>query len=192
MNGIFSECPFTEFYKSYLQALFTPLLRPEKLSSHSFWMITSIYRGLAFSSYKIELWNRVTQSDVTLRFSISKTFHFELLIQRLIFCFSSFWVTNSKLKNKTFPLSIRVWMSVQGFWGSRYITKSRNEIDLVSEKWESINTLYGCCIPIGFRGIQFQSFDHVNSSYVKWWTCGQILVVLAVRTDTAPWTFEHT
>ena len=56
-------------------------------------------RGSGFSSYEIELRNRVTQNDVTLR------------------------VTNSKSKNKKFyehevdkwksPLNITVWMSVK-------------------------------------------------------------------------------
>lgn len=57
---------------------------------------------------------------------------------------------------------------------------------------QSINRCGLWQIPIGFRDIQFQSFDDVTSSKVKWWICGQILAVLAARIDTTPWTFEHT
>ena len=61
-------------------------------------------RGSEFSSYEIDLRNRVTQNDVTLRVTNSKSknkkFHFELLTRRLNFYFFYFRVTNSKLKNK--------------------------------------------------------------------------------------------
>ena len=41
-------------------------------------------------------------------------------------------------------------------------------------------------IPLGFRDIQVQSFDHVTSNYVELWAFIQILAVLAPVTDTTP------
>ena len=63
--------------------------------------------GSEFSSYEIKLRNRVTQNDVTLRVTNSKSknkkFHLELLTQRFKFYFSTFeLVTRSwKIKNYT-------------------------------------------------------------------------------------------
>ena len=50
----------TELFSLFL-SLDQNLMKPKK-------------RGLEFSSYKIELWNRVTQNDVTLRVTSSKIF----------------------------------------------------------------------------------------------------------------------
>ena len=51
-------------------------------------------QGSEFSSYEIELRNRVMQNDVTLRVTNSKSknkkFHFELLTRRFNFYFSAF------------------------------------------------------------------------------------------------------
>ena len=64
-------------------------------------------RGTEFSSYKIELQNRVMQNDVTLRVTNSKSknkkLHFELLTRRFNFYFSTFeLLTRSwKIKNNT-------------------------------------------------------------------------------------------
>ena len=73
--------------------------------------------GSEFSSYKIDLRNRVTQNDVPLRVTNSKVF-IEILLSsylldfvkywiklrvttsKVVLWFFYFWVTNSKLKNK--------------------------------------------------------------------------------------------
>ena len=55
---------------------------------------TKLKRGSEFLSYEIELRNRVTQNDVTLRVTNSKSknknLHFELLTRRLNFYFFTF------------------------------------------------------------------------------------------------------
>ena len=60
--------------------------------------------GLKFSSYEIESRNRVTQKDVTLRVTNSKsknkTLHFELLTRRFNFYFSTFKLLTGSWKIK--------------------------------------------------------------------------------------------
>ena len=62
--------------------------------------------GSEFSSYKIELRNRVTQIDVILRVTNSKSknkkLHFELLTRRFNFYFSTFELLTRSWKIKSF------------------------------------------------------------------------------------------
>ena len=67
-------------------------------------------------------------------------------------------------------------------WGSSGMLKSRSGMDAISNRSESIRFLIGGYIPSW--DIQFQSFDHVTSSYLKWLACSQILAFQAVLIDT--------
>ena len=62
--------------------------------------------GLEFSSYEIELQNRVTQNDVALRVTNSKSknkkSYFELLTQRFNFYFSTFELLTRSWKTKNY------------------------------------------------------------------------------------------
>ena len=95
-----------------------------------------VWWGSEFSSYEIELRNRVTKNDVTLRVTNSKSknknLHFEILTRRFNFYFSTFesltrrWkikrftstqrfsffyfrVTNSRLTNKKLHFVLLTW-----------------------------------------------------------------------------------
>ena len=63
-------------------------------------ILQSFYGGSEFSSYEIELRNRVTQNDVTLPVtnwkSKNKNFYFELLTRRFSFYFSTFELLTRK------------------------------------------------------------------------------------------------
>ena len=81
-----------------------PKYVPERLllAAHYFLIIlrnskyfcNTFSRGWEFLSYEIELQNRVTQNDVTIRVtnlkSKNKTLHFELLTRRFNFYFSTY------------------------------------------------------------------------------------------------------
>ena len=56
--------------------------------------------------------------------------------------------------------------------------KSRSDMDIVSNRWESIRSLFRNYIPFGARDIQVQSFNYLTSSYLKWCQCSQILAFL--------------
>ena len=84
----------------------------------------------------------------------------------------------------TVPLNITVRMSVNPWkstpvlrflrtsynsmsWGCPGMLKSRSDIDVISNRWESIRYLFRGYIPLGARDIQIQSFNHLTSSYLK-------------------------
>ena len=46
--------------------------------------------------------------------------------------------------------------------------KSRNGMDVISNRWESIKSLFRGSISLGSRDIHAQTFDHKTSSYLKW------------------------
>ena len=77
-------------------------------------------------------------------------------------------------------------------WGCSGMFKSWSGMDVVSNRWEFIKSLFRGHIPLGSRDIQVQSFDHVTSSYLKWWVFSQILTFLAALTDKLPWTLADT
>ena len=57
--------------------------------------------------------------------------------------------------------------------------KNSSGLDVVSNRWESIKSLFRNYIPLGSRDIQVQSFDHVTST--------QILAFLAAIIDILPY-----
>ena len=72
-------------------------------------------------------------------------------------------------------------------WGCPGMLKIRSSMDVVSKKWEAIRSLFRGYFPPASWDIQVQSFDHVSSSYLKWWAYSQILAFLAALIDTLPW-----
>ena len=90
--------------------------------------------------------------------------------------FFHFRVTNVKLINEKSPLNIAVRTSVNPWksitllrflrtsynsmsWGFPGMLKSRIDLDVVSNSWESIRSFFRRCIPLGARDIQAQSFN---------------------------------
>ena len=70
--------------------------------------------------------------------------------------------------------------------------KITSGMEVVSNRWESIRSLFKGYIPVGSRHIWVQSFDRVTSSNLKWSTCCQIWVFLAALIDSSPWTVADT
>ena len=56
------------------------------------------------------------------------------------------------------------------------ILKSRSGMDVVSNRWESIISLFKGYIALGSRDIWILKFWNVTSSYLQYWVCSQILV----------------
>ena len=106
--------------------------------------------------------------------------------------FFHFRVTNVKLINekKSFnPLILHyisnvwdLWFLTTSYnsmsWGCLGMLKSRSDLGVVSNSWESIWALFRGDIPLGARDIQVQSFNHLTSSYLKWCAYSQILAFL--------------
>ena len=114
--------------------------------------------------------------------------------------FFQFRVTNVKLINEKNPFNITVWISMNAyksipllkflrtyynsiFWGCQGMLKSRSNMDVVSNRCESIRSFFRGYIPLGATDIQVQSFSHLTSSYLNWCTCSQIFLsnVLKVK-----------
>ena len=98
--------------------------------------------------------------------------------------FFHFRVTNVKLIDEKNPLNITVRMFANPYklislltllktsynsmsWGCPGMLKSRSDMDVVSNRWESIRSLFKGYIPHGARDIQVQCFNHLTSSYLK-------------------------
>ena len=98
--------------------------------------------------------------------------------------FFHFRVTNVKLINEKNPVNITARMSVNQWksipisrflrafynsmsWGCTGMIKSRNYMNVVSNRWESIRFLFRGYIVLGARDIQVQSFNNLTSSYLN-------------------------
>ena len=64
-------------------------------------------------------------------------------------------------------------------WVCPGILKSSCGMDVVSNRWKYIISLFRDYIPIGYRDIQIQNFCNVTSSYLQYWACSQTLACLA-------------
>ena len=62
--------------------------------------------------------------------------------------------------------------------------KSRSDMDVISNTWESIKSLLSGYISLGARDIQVQSFNQLTSSYLRWYACSQIITFLTVFINT--------
>ena len=69
-------------------------------------------------------------------------------------------------------------------WGCPVILKSSSDLDVVSNRSESIRSLFRGYIPVGARDIQVQSCNHVTSSYLICSACSQILAFLTAFINT--------
>ena len=63
-------------------------------------------------------------------------------------------------------------------WGCPDMLESSSDLDVISNRSESIRSLFKGYIPLDARDIQVQSFNHLASSYLKWCACSQILAFL--------------
>ena len=70
--------------------------------------------------------------------------------------------------------------------------KSRGGMDVVSNRRESIISLFSDYIHRGSRDIKIQKFWNVTSSYQQYWACSQLLAFLAAFIDTLPSTLVNT
>ena len=121
--------------------------------------------------------------------------------------FFRFRVTNSRLKNKKMKLINEVvkWKKLLKYyslnvreplesilllrfqrtsyncitWGCPGILKSSSGMDVISNRWEFITSLFRDYIPIGYRDILIQKFWNVISRYLQEWAWSQTLDFLA-------------
>ena len=59
-------------------------------------------------------------------------------------------------------------------WGYPGMLKSRSDMDVVFNTWESIGCLLSGYIHLGAKDIQVQSYNHLTSSYLEWCACSHI------------------
>ena len=114
--------------------------------------------------------------------------------------FFQFRVMNVKSINEKNPFNITVWISMNAYksipllkflrnsynsisWGCQGMLKNRSDMDVVSNRWESIRSLFRGYIPLGARDIQVQSFNHRTSCNLNWCVCSKIFLsnVLKVK-----------
>ena len=69
---------------------------------------------------------------------------------------------------KLIPFLIFLRIPYNGIpWGCPGILKSQSGMDVVSNSWEFIRSLFRGYIPLGSRDIEVRNFDHVTCSYLK-------------------------
>ena len=123
--------------------------------------------------------------------------------------FSHFRVKNVKLINEKISMNVTVWMSVNPqksilfhrflrisynsiSWGCLSTLKNRSGMDVVSNRRESIISIFRCYTPLGCRYLSIQRFWNVTFSYLQYFACSQILAFLAAFIDTLSWDFVNT
>ena len=156
-------------------------LKNKKLN---FQLLTWSWKIFNFSScYQLDGWTHIFFPFWVTNWRLKNKIHVKLLIRGVHLLYSQFWVINGKLITEKNYLNITVLMSVNSeklillprflrisynsmSWGCPGMLKNGSGMDVVSNRWESIKSLFRGYILLGPRDIWIHKFWNMTFSYL--------------------------